>query len=65
MKTERFRQLVASIKDASKIHRGTRQPSRVFEYPPDEIKAIRAKPKRSQSCLAKLKFGPTYEAWPI
>ena len=54
MKDEAFAQLVMSIKQAGEIQRGERQPSRVFEFSPLDVKAIRAKLQKSQSEFAQM-----------
>jgi putative transcriptional regulator len=54
MKDEAFAQLVKSIKQASEIQRGELQPSRVFEFSPLDVKAIRAKLQKSQSEFAQM-----------
>lgn len=43
-----FAQLLESVKQAGEIKRGLREPSRVFEYSPLDIKAIREKLDKSQ-----------------
>ncbi len=48
MNEKDFAELVESIKEAGEIKRGLRQPSRVFEYSPMDIKAIREKLDKSQ-----------------
>jgi putative transcriptional regulator len=52
MKKERFGELVDSIKEAGKIHRGEMAPSRQFVFEPVDIKAIRAGLKKSQEEFA-------------
>jgi putative transcriptional regulator len=52
MKKELFEELVESIKQAGKIHRGESKPSRRFEFAPADIKAIRKRLGRSQSEFA-------------
>ncbi len=52
LKKELFEELVESIKQAGKIHRGEAKPSRRFEYAPEDIKAIRKRLGRSQSEFA-------------
>ncbi len=54
MKDETFAKLVESIKQAGEIKRGTRKPSRVFEFSPLDVKAIRAKLEKSQSEFAQM-----------
>lgn len=48
MNDKEFSELVESIKQAGEIKRGIREPSRVFEYSPMDIKAIRQKLDKSQ-----------------
>lgn len=47
-----FANLVESIKQAGEIKRGQREPSRVFEFSPMDIKEIRQKLDKSQSEFA-------------
>jgi putative transcriptional regulator len=54
MKDEAFAQLVESIKQAGEIKRGEREPSRVFEFSPLDVKAIRAQLHQSQREFAQL-----------
>ncbi|MCE7988762.1 MAG: helix-turn-helix domain-containing protein [Caldilinea sp. CFX5] len=54
MKDEAFAQLVESIKQAGEIKRGLRKPSRVFEFSPLDVKAIRAKLQKSQNEFAQM-----------
>lgn len=48
MKEQDFTMLVESIKQAGQIKRGELKPSRVFEFTPLDIKAIRHKLNKSQ-----------------
>lgn len=48
MNEKDFAALVESIKEAGEIKRGVRQPDRVFEHSPMDIKAIREKLDKSQ-----------------
>ena len=48
MNDKEFAELTESIKQAGEIKRGLRQPSRVFEVSPLDIKDIRAKLDKSQ-----------------
>ncbi|MBP6016697.1 MAG: helix-turn-helix domain-containing protein [Candidatus Promineofilum sp.] len=48
MNDKDFSELVDSIKEAGAIKRGTREPSRVFEFSPMDIKVIRQKLDKSQ-----------------
>ena len=49
-----FELLVESIKQAGEIKRGERKPSRVFEFSPLDVKAIRAQLDQSQSEFAHM-----------
>ena len=49
-----FELLVESIKQAGEIKRGERKPSRVFEFSPLDVKAIRARLDQSQSEFAHM-----------
>jgi putative transcriptional regulator len=48
MNEEDFNNLVESIKQAGEIKKGLREPSRIFEYSPMDIKEIRHKLNQSQ-----------------
>jgi putative transcriptional regulator len=52
MKKTDFDNLTASIKQAGKIRRGEAKPSRVTEFPPLDVKAIRQQLGKSQSEFA-------------
>ena len=54
MKKEMFEQLVASVKQAGKIHRGETKASRTFVFQPEEIRLIREKLHKSQSEFARM-----------
>lgn len=54
MNDEAFAQLVESIKQAGEIQRGERAPSRVFEFSPLDVKAIRAQLHQSQREFAQM-----------
>lgn len=54
MKEEAFAQLVESVKQAGEIRRGTLKPSRVFEFSPLDVKAIREQLQQSQSEFARM-----------
>ena len=54
MKAELFDQLVDSVKEAGKIHRGEIAPCRKFEVTPLNIKELRAKLNKSQIEFAKM-----------
>jgi putative transcriptional regulator len=52
MNEQEFSDLVESIKQAGEIKRGQREPGRVFEFTPMDIKKIRQKLDKSQSEFA-------------
>jgi putative transcriptional regulator len=52
VKDSDFQELIASVKEAGRIKRGEQEPSRKFEVRADDVKAIRAKLKKSQSEFA-------------
>lgn len=52
MKTEQFGELVSSIKEAGEIRAGRRDPSRVYQIEPLDIKGIREKLNVSQNEFA-------------
>ncbi len=52
MKTKRFAELVASVKQAGRIRRGRMRAGRTVEVRPMDIRAIRQKLGRSQSEFA-------------
>jgi putative transcriptional regulator len=54
MKKELFDELVESIKQVGKIHRGEAKPSRKFVFKPDDVRTIRAKLHKSQSEFARM-----------
>jgi len=54
MKKELFNELVASIKQAGKIHRGEAKASRTFVFQPDDVREIREKLNKSQSEFARM-----------
>jgi len=54
MKKEMFDQLVASVRQAGKIHRGEERASRTFVFEPEEIREIREKLHKSQSEFADM-----------
>lgn len=54
MKSEDFDDLVTSIEQAGRIRRGQMGPSRVFEYAPADVRAIRTELHRSQSEFARM-----------
>jgi putative transcriptional regulator len=52
MKQKDFEKLVASIKEAGEIKAGHKEPSRVYEIKPPEIKTVREKLHVSQNDFA-------------
>lgn len=52
MKKRDFERLVASVKQAGQIRRGRMKASRLFEFRPADVKAIRRKLGKSQSEFA-------------
>ena len=54
MKRQLFEELVASIKEAGRIHRGEAQPSRCFVFEPQDVRGIREKLHKSQSEFAQM-----------
>jgi len=54
MKKALFDELVSSIKEAGRIHRGEEKPSREFTFDAQDVRAIRAKLNKSQSEFARL-----------
>ncbi len=54
MKKQLFDELVSSIKEAGRIHRGEAKPSRSFVFEPDDIREIREKLQKSQSEFARM-----------
>jgi putative transcriptional regulator len=52
MKSTDFKQLVASVKQAGRIRRGTLRPRRVTTFKPADIRAIRAKLEVTQTEFA-------------
>ena len=54
MKKQLFNELVESIREAGKIHRGEAAASRRFVFKPQDVRKIRAKLHKSQSEFARL-----------
>jgi putative transcriptional regulator len=54
MKKELFEDLVSSIEEAGRIHRGEARPSREFAFDAQDIRAIREKLHKSQSQFARM-----------
>jgi len=54
MKKQLFEELISSIKEAGRIHRGEAAPSRVFSFEPEDVRSIREKLHKSQSEFARM-----------
>jgi putative transcriptional regulator len=54
MDEKMFAELLESVKEMDTIHKGKKKPSRVFEFPEPEVKAIREKTGLSQTQFARL-----------
>lgn len=54
MKKALFDELVGSIKEAGRIHRGEVKPSRTFVFEPEDVRKIREKLHKSQSEFARM-----------
>lgn len=54
MKKQDFDELVASVRQAGRIRRGEAPPSRVTEFAPVDVKAIRQRLGKSQAEFARL-----------
>jgi putative transcriptional regulator len=54
MKKQLFDDLVASVKQAGRIHRGEDQASRTFVFQPEDVRKIRDKLQKSQSEFARM-----------
>lgn len=54
MNDKDFAELVDSVKEVGDIKKGVREPSRVFEFSPMDIKGIRQKLDKSQSEFAMM-----------
>ena len=54
MKNELFSELVESVKEMKAIRKGEAEPSRAFEFPNPDVKAIREKAGVSQDEFARL-----------
>ena len=52
MKKQLFDDLVASVREAGRIHRGEAKPSRSFVFKPEDVRHIREKLHKSQSEFA-------------
>jgi putative transcriptional regulator len=54
MKKQLFNELIESIREAGKIHRGEKTPSRRFVFQPEDVRSIREKLEKSQSEFARM-----------
>jgi putative transcriptional regulator len=54
MKKQEFDDLVESIRQAGRIRRGEAEPSRVVEFAPVNVKAVRRRLGKSQSEFARM-----------
>jgi putative transcriptional regulator len=54
MKMPDFENLVESIRQAGRIRRGEAQPTRVLEFAPVEVKAVRQSLEKSQAEFARM-----------
>jgi putative transcriptional regulator len=54
MKKQLFDDLIASVKQAGRIHRGEAEASRTFVFQPEEVRKIRDKLQKSQSEFARM-----------
>lgn len=52
MKADAFRELMASVRQAGRIRRGSQRPSRVTTFKPADVKTVRRKLKASQAEFA-------------
>ena len=52
MKDAAFQELLTSVRQAGRIHRGTLKPSRSIEFQPADVRAVRVKLKASQTDFA-------------
>jgi putative transcriptional regulator len=54
MRKQDFENLVESVRQAGRIRRGEMAPSRVTEFSPVDVKAVRRRLKKSQSEFARM-----------
>ncbi|HEX6086050.1 MAG TPA: NadS family protein [Thermoanaerobaculia bacterium] len=54
MKKQLFDELVSSIREAGKIHRGEAKAARTFTFEPEDVRKIREKLHKSQSEFARM-----------
>jgi putative transcriptional regulator len=54
MKSDAFESLLTSVRQAGRIRRGSAKPSRVTTFRPADVKAVRARLKKSQTEFARM-----------
>lgn len=54
MKKALFEELLESVKQAGRIHRGETAPSREYVFKPEDVRAIRAKLGKSQTEFSRM-----------
>ncbi len=54
MKKKDFEQLVSSVREAGKIRRGKKKPSRMFQFKPADVKRVRDRLGKSQTEFAMM-----------
>ena len=54
MRKQDFENLAESVRQAGRIRRGEAEPSRVAEFPPVDVKAVRRRLGKSQSEFARM-----------
>lgn len=54
MKKERFAELLESVRQAGKIHRGEAKASREYVFEAQDVRAIRARLRKSQAEFARM-----------
>lgn len=54
MKKALFDDLIESVREAGRIHRGESKPSRTFVFAPEDVRQIREKLHKSQSEFARM-----------
>ncbi|HUP61404.1 MAG TPA: NadS family protein [Thermoanaerobaculia bacterium] len=54
MKKEQFDELIEGVREAGRILRGEAKPSRQFTFTPEDVRAIRAKLRKSQDEFAMM-----------
>ena len=54
MKKQQFDELIESVREAGRILRGEAKPSREFTFTPEDVRAIRAKLRKSQDEFAMM-----------